>query len=392
MGSRDLNPLISVVVPVYNEENYVGTCIESIVNQTYKNLEIILVDDSSTDLSGKICDEYAAKDSRIVVVHKENGGLVSSRKAGIQIARGDYAAYVDGDDWIEPDMYEKLIAQIGDADIIISGKIRDYENHSIYERNKIPDGIYEGSDLENKIYSRMMYNGKFYERGIAPQSYQNLYKLELLLKNQIQVPDSIHIGEDFACTYPTLLDANKIILTSDCFYHYRIREGSIMDMSGGGELERLRIVYRYLKSRFSEQGKLKRNLLEQLDYMMIYILLLKDIKSMQGASCIAPYSGIKEGDKLVVYGAGRFGKAFVHFVKEQKQYEIVSWVDSNGKMDDIEKLNDTEYDYIIIAALLQEAVDEIMRELRSMKIPDRKIKKIDMKEIEILKIKLGGIL
>ena len=183
MCYQNSKPLISVVVPIYNIENYIRKCIESIQNQTYKKIEIILVDDGSTDLSGKICDEYALNDSRIKVIHKKNGGLVSARKVGIENAEGMYATYVDGDDWIESDMYEKLLNQIVDADIIISGKIRDYGDHSVYERNKIPEGIYNADDLKNIIYATMMYTGRFYERGISPQIYQNLYVKEILLKH-----------------------------------------------------------------------------------------------------------------------------------------------------------------------------------------------------------------
>lgn len=99
---------ISVIVTIYNIEEYMDTCIESIVQQTDKNLEIILVNDGSTDGSSIKCEEWKAKDSRIKVIHKENRGAVSARKAGVVNATGDYIGYVDGDDWIEPDMYEKM--------------------------------------------------------------------------------------------------------------------------------------------------------------------------------------------------------------------------------------------------------------------------------------------
>lgn len=104
--------LISVIVPVYNVEKYLHKCINSILNQTYKNLEIILIDDGSTDNSGKICDEYALKDNRIKVIHKENGGLSSARNAGLDICSGDYIGFVDSDDYIAEDMYEYLYVNL----------------------------------------------------------------------------------------------------------------------------------------------------------------------------------------------------------------------------------------------------------------------------------------
>ena len=118
-----MSDLISVVVPVYNVEKYVGQCIESIINQTYKNLEIILVDDGSTDNSGKICDEYAKKDNRIKVIHKENEGVVIARRLGMEKARGKYLGLIDGDDCIESTMYYDMIKIINFCITIRSNSI-----------------------------------------------------------------------------------------------------------------------------------------------------------------------------------------------------------------------------------------------------------------------------
>ena len=107
-----MTELISVIVPIYNVALYLEKCINSIIHQTYKNIEIILVDDGATDGSGAICDEYKNKDNRIKVIHKNNGGPASARKAGARIASGKYIGFVDGDDWIESEMYEKLLAYV----------------------------------------------------------------------------------------------------------------------------------------------------------------------------------------------------------------------------------------------------------------------------------------
>ena len=129
----EVRPLISVIVPIHNVKEFMKKCIESIIKQSYTNLEIILVDDGSTDGSEKICDEYAVKDSRIKVIHKSNGGLVSARKAGIQVATGDYAAYVDGDDWLEEEAYEKLLDLVGTnlPDIIGYGMVEEYADKTV---------------------------------------------------------------------------------------------------------------------------------------------------------------------------------------------------------------------------------------------------------------------
>ena len=172
-------PLITVIVPVYNVENYIVKCIESIIGQTYKNLEVFLVDDGSTDGSGRICDEYAAKDDRIHVIHKENGGQSSARNLALSKAKGDLFGFVDSDDWIEPDMYEKLMAgfELPDVDIVMCGYyIEEYSEKKILRKN--PEKIYSNrealealvrikicSNLWNKLYKRELFDGIAFPEG-----------------------------------------------------------------------------------------------------------------------------------------------------------------------------------------------------------------------------------
>ena len=120
-------PLISVIVPIYNTEKYLKKCLDSIINQTYKNLQIILIDDGSGDNSGEICDEYATKDSRIQVIHKQNAGVTAARNDGLDMATGDYIGFVDSDDWIEPNMYEEMMANLikTGADFVHTGFIKE---------------------------------------------------------------------------------------------------------------------------------------------------------------------------------------------------------------------------------------------------------------------------
>ena len=139
---------ISVVVPVYNVEEYLDQCVESLVGQTYKNLEVILVDDGSPDNCPAMCDEWAERDNRIKVIHKENGGVSSARNAALDIASGDYIGFVDSDDWIEPDMYEILIknAKKYDADISRCAGLFDYCDRS-EEYNEVSScTVYKGKD------------------------------------------------------------------------------------------------------------------------------------------------------------------------------------------------------------------------------------------------------
>lgn len=130
------NPSISIIVPVYNIEEYLPRCIESILRQTYTNLQLVLVDDGSKDRSGALCDEYAKKDSRILVVHKENGGSSSARNRGIEVATGEYLGFVDSDDYVEPDMYGKMVTAILENGCNIVQVARDEKDE---RGNKLPD-------------------------------------------------------------------------------------------------------------------------------------------------------------------------------------------------------------------------------------------------------------
>ena len=375
------DPKISVIVPIYNIADYIDRCIKSIINQTYKNLEIILVDDGSTDCSGSICDKYAEIDKRVKIIHKKNGGLVSARKAGIIEATGVYATYVDGDDWIEENMYEKLQKQIVDADVIVSGTFRDYGKSTTCELHKIPDGVY--SEKRRKIlFSSMMYTGKFYERGLQGHVVNCLYERELLLKNQLQVPDEVSVGEDTACFYPLLLEARKVVLVSQCYYHYVIRENSIMGVKNGDELKRYKILYHYLTGRFAEYSEHRVDLMIQLKYMVLYTLLLKELALFQNKeNLLFPYKNIKKGANVILCGKGRFGKEFKNYLEHSRMLNIKRWVDSNEINEaDIHTINQ-DCDYIVVTVLIKEIADQIKRELQNMGIESRKIKCIDDEEI-----------
>ena len=127
------NPELSILIPVYNSERYLGKCLDSILNQKFSSFEVVLVDDGSTDQSGKICDDYCEMDTRIQVIHKSNGGLGSARIAGINSANGKYIGFLDSDDWVSSDMYEELIKLIysdNDCDIVIGGYVEDSNDYN----------------------------------------------------------------------------------------------------------------------------------------------------------------------------------------------------------------------------------------------------------------------
>ena len=289
-------------------------------------------------------------------------------------------------------MYAKLVKKIADADVIVTGVIRDYINFSVREINKMPAATYEKNAL-NDIYKIMIYNGKFYERGVQPHVFNCLFKRELLLKNQLAVPDEINVGEDAACFYPTLLDADKIVLSNDSYYHYVMRENSIMGTNDGNELERYKILYHYLKSRFVTYSQYGDVLLLQLKYLMVYTLLLKEPELLQSEENIVfPYKRIEENAKVILCGKGRFGKEFKNYLKSSGVVKIERWIDSNEiNEEDLYTINES-CDYIIVAVLIKEIADQIKHKLRDMGIESEKIRCVGEEEIALAVGRIDEIL
>ena len=215
-----MNPLISVIVPVYNVENYLKKCLESITNQTYKNLEIILIDDGSTDNSGKICDEYAGKDNRIKVVHKINGGLSDARNAGLEIAKGEYIGFVDSDDYIAEDMYEFLynLAVDNALDVSMCASCNEYEDGRI----ELPKNFETVMlDEKEKIIENLFINKS---GGTAISVWSKLFKKTVLQNCKFY---SGKTSEDVFFILKWIENTKKFGRSSEVKYYYVQRTQSI---------------------------------------------------------------------------------------------------------------------------------------------------------------------
>ena len=212
--------LISIVVPIYKVEKYLKKSIDSIINQTYKNLEIILVDDGSPDNCGKICDEYKEKDSRIKVIHKKNGGLSDARNAGIDIAIGEYIAFVDPDDYIAENYVQELYNLCIENNTLLSEcnfeKFNSEDKIEI-EQNKTKN-IYTGREMAERLYSKDLI------RTIVV--WNKLYKMEIF-KN-LRFPKG-KINEDEFVNYKIFYNLDKVAITNEKLYYYRYAPDSIMN-------------------------------------------------------------------------------------------------------------------------------------------------------------------
>lgn len=216
------NPLISVIVPVYKVEPYLSTCVDSVLAQTYKNLEIILVDDGSPDRCGEICDEYAQKHPHIRVIHKENGGLSSARNAGMREMRGEYVSFVDSDDTIRPEMIETLYNHLTQSSADIS--ICKFEYCSKQEGN---DRDEPPQEHELKVFSRdealeNLLISKYY----GGQMCTKLFKREIV--KDLYLDESILFIEDLEFSTRAMIRAKRVCYTPAVLYNYFLRDSSLL--------------------------------------------------------------------------------------------------------------------------------------------------------------------
>lgn len=213
------NPLISIIVPVYNTEDYLDQCIKSIVDQTYKNLEIILVDDGSQDRCPEKCDDWAKTDTRIKVIHQANAGAAAAKNAALDVAQGDYLGFVDSDDYVAQDIFERLLLAVKAAGKKMSSCSynRAMSNGEIYKIEMTQDNhVMDGQEAVTGLFYGQVNTGmwsKLFERGLF---------------DGIRFPGG-EINEEFPILIPLIVKANGLVSISDALYYYRVRQGSVTD-------------------------------------------------------------------------------------------------------------------------------------------------------------------
>lgn len=379
--------LLSVIIPIYNVEKYVRQCIDSVIRQRYKNLEIILVDDGSIDGCGSIVDQYKEQDSRVIVIHKENGGLLSARAAGAEVAHGNYLIFVDGDDWIDPFMYENLMRKMIEchADWITSGCYRVVEDRMIASFDRqIAEGFYDKSRMEIEIYPIMMHDERIGTYALDPSTCFKIYRKEILLPILQKLENhQFYYGEDSAISYLYALQANSMVCTNDKYYFHRQRpEKTTPDyLMDDKYFDKLLECYNYIKEEISH-SKYHDIMSKQLDLFFArsanykrtkYGLTIEHRKNY----FLFPFDIIPYGSPVVIYGAGAVGRDY------QKQlqkigWDMVAWVDQRfdafeGGIQNPEVISKIDFDYIVVAIVDDEVYATIKKWLNIHGINDEKI-------------------
>lgn len=374
---------VSVIVPVFNAEKYIEECLRSVLAQTYKDYEAVIVDDGSTDASGAICDKFAQQDQRFQVIHKKNEGLICARKTGVTAAKGDYIAFVDADDWMDPDCLETNIERMEQesADVIVAGCVKEAGTHSEIIKNNIYGGVYDASELVHEVYPVMLHHHGFYEFGILPYIWNKLYKKKLLEACYEDIDTRIYDGEDVAVVYPYLLAAKRVVITQDAKYHYRIHGGSMTAKKKNDYYENAARLYLYLAAKFQKTDHCQL-MMPQLDhYMRMMIWQGNPGAFIESLGVIFPFQEVPKGARIILYGAGYAGRAFHHQICLSGYCDIAAWVDQAYEEKELNKMGvvglealQTEtYDYVVLAVRTSDLAADITTRLLSYGVGREKI-------------------
>lgn len=381
--SHVTNKTIAVVIPIYNTKEQLPKCIESVINQTYHNLEIILIDDGSTDGSDKVCDAYEKEDDRIHVIHQENMGLVASRRVGAIVAKADYVSYLDSDDWIDKTMYEELSVYLDkddSVDLITSNTFMERDSTSFCKTGTVAPGTYDGNVI-SAIIPGMMRNPSDGSWGIVGSAVAKIYKKTILIEVLKNIDDRITYGEDDALVFSFIPRCNKVVITDKCFYHYIIHSGSMGTSFSLDSFFKLQLLKDFFEREFKALGIWEQQKSGVNQFLLMF--LTRIIKSVYGLDIgyQFPFEIIPPNSKIVLYGAGVVGKCYYNSVKTADYCKVEMWADKNYEslreqgyeVSSPEEIIKGEFDYLLVAVEGKDSFENIKNELIVLGIPVEKI-------------------
>jgi len=390
--------LVSIIVPIYRIEDYLETCIESLIKQSCNNLEIILVNDGSDDSCPQICDKYKSMDSRIKVVHQKNQGLIAARKSGFKRATGKYVTFVDGDDWVLNNHIEKLVSSMNGSDLCITSFQKEFLGKRFKVNNFFSDGIYEKEKLTNFVFPEAISTNSFFAHGISTYYWNKLFlrnKLEPIL---MQAKDDIVMGEDSCLVYPYLYECNKISIISNSSYIYRQRQDSIIKnpKSTLKELKALSSMFVTLKNGLADKLSSHKIKNQIHDYFLYTTFTrLGGIINVDDRSSNLLFTN--SDVPFVLVSSGSFGQIIFSKLKDKLKINVAGWLDHDSKESQISGLDVKPFEYIkklsfnkiIIASFDAKYIDIVKQEIKKFSdIADSKFITYDRSHV----IKFGNLL
>ena len=361
---------ISVIIPVYNVQNYLKRCIESVLQQTYNNIELILIDDGSTDSSLGICNYYKERYDNIMVLHQANKGEVAAVKLGLQHASGEYIGFIDSDDFIEPQMYAELL------DLLLVRDV-DFVHSEFYGS---PKRTFD-SEVVDIAQGRAAFINRFVlglSTRITSSRCTNLYKSNLIKTTFCRMPDEQQWCEDLLSLLLCSLEANRVALTSAQYYHFVLRDNSYSHFARIELIKDTVSLYEHASCFLQTAGLYAET---EICLKLYYLDTLRDCysKLLVAAGCepLPRYSFKKlnlENKKVILYGAGVIGRNFCSTTVSHETCSLVAWVDKNYSQINLPyycvksplTIGSLKYDLILIAVASEQTALSIKKELEDL--------------------------
>lgn len=378
----DKNIKLSVIIPVYNVEQYIEKALDSVIGQTYRNLEIILVDDGSTDDSGLICDRYEKIDDRVRVIHKENGGIVSARKAGIRIATGEYAVNLDPDDWIESEAYENVVKIISEhqPDIVAYGMKKEFDSFVEEQPIQLKSGRYTREEFWN-VFCQKVSEQPFFSQPILMSQCDKVVRTELFKMHEQNCSEEIKKNVDDAVIFPMLLGMDSIYIEERCWYHYCVRKNSILWQTRKNDDKRYQALALHLIDAYKKYGVGSGCTVEFLLYKLVHHLILDTPEKLFEGNQCQIYPQISKDSKIIVYGKGVFANRLICRIEEIKYCNIVANIDSSD-VEILDEIDSNAFDYVVIAIFNAKIVKTVTCLLEKKGIDKKKILIIEKENIK----------
>ena len=385
--------LISIIVPVYNAERYLGKCIQSVLKQTYTMWELVLIDDGSTDNSYKICKLYSEKDNRIKCVHLDNRGRVHARKVGMRNSKGSLITFLDSDDWLEHSALENMYIELNgkSVDCVIAGYIETSDSGEKIIMNEMPKGVYSNNTLSTSFFPLMLCYGDFFEVGIQPFLWNELYRREIIEQSIMESDERIVVGEDVICVFSALLQTKSVLVLDKAFYHYYLHMDSTMRTYRvlEKEVENVKLQYVSLKNIF-EASIHADCLMPQLKRYILHHLMVRALPFVIQDKKCGLLKDIPITSSIIIYGAGGFGSAVYQYVLQKNQYKISAWCDrdyikyQNMKYPviSVEAALQQDFDYIFVSVMSKKTVDKIKESLLCRGVGQAKIVWMNIEELD----------
>lgn len=375
---------LSAIVPVYNAGEKLRRCVDSILNQTYDNFELILIDDGSTDESAVLCDEYVKSDMRVSVIHIDNAGPFQARKEGVENARGEILTFSDADDWLEVDAFETAmkIYQSYHPDIVAYTYF--YDDNKV-EKNFYEEKFYSKSEIKDEVILGMMFDLSYGRRRLNPSLCCKLIQKDLYVKVTETVKERITFGEDAIVTYPAICIAKSLFICNKPLYHYSNNNSSCMHKFPLERIDEVKKFQDNITRLFSEVNMLSIMQHQIESYVRIFLsMMVKDWFGIElsPVSYSIPYGAIPRGEKVFIYGAGVVGKSYINELKIKQNACIVGWADRNYKeigsynnetIIAPELIKEREFNILLIAVFDEDIARNIKKDLVDMGIAESKI-------------------